>query len=120
MTGVETTVMARETAEAPAAVARLFEKEAQAISALGERLRELAPPLIATSARGSSDHAAGYLKYAVEISTGIPVASIGPSLASIYGRTPRLKGAALITVSQSGRSPDLVALQKAAKASGAL
>jgi glucosamine--fructose-6-phosphate aminotransferase (isomerizing) len=112
--------MAHETAEAPEAVARLLDAQATAIAALGRRLAALSPPVIATCARGSSDHAAGYLKYALEIATGIPVASIGPSVASVYGAAPRLSGAVLVTLSQSGRSPDLVALQAAARRSGAL
>jgi glucosamine--fructose-6-phosphate aminotransferase (isomerizing) len=80
----------------------------------------MAPPVIATCARGSSDHAAAFLKYAMEIATGIPVASIGPSVASVYGSEPKLGGSVLVTLSQSGRSPDLVALQAAARRSGAL
>jgi glucosamine--fructose-6-phosphate aminotransferase (isomerizing) len=112
--------MARETAEAPQAVARFLDLEAGNMAALGRRIAALNPPLIATCARGSSDHAAGFLKYALEIATGLPVASIGPSIASIYDAPLKLGGAALVTISQSGKSPDLVALQAAAKRSGAL
>lgn len=112
--------MARETAEAPQAVARLLDAEGANIAALGRRLATLAPPVIVTCARGSSDHAAMYLKYTLEIATGLPVASMGPSVASVYATAPRLAGAAVITISQSGRSPDLVAFQHAARQSGAL
>lgn len=115
-----TTAMARETAEARDAVARLLSREAATFADLGARLRALDPPVIATCARGSSDHAAGYLKYAVELTLGVPVASIGPSVASVYDAPLRLKGGVLVTVSQSGKSPDLVALQARAKAAGAL
>ncbi|WP_181704020.1 SIS domain-containing protein [Chthonobacter albigriseus] len=114
------TAMARETAEAPDAVARLLARETGRLEDLGARLRALDPPVVATCARGSSDHAAGYLKYAVELGTGVPVASIGPSIASVYAAPLKLKGGVLVTISQSGQSPDLVALQAAAKASGAL
>ena len=112
--------MALEMREAPDVAANLISGQGDAMRALGRRLREQDCPLIATCARGSSDHAAGYLKYLFEIMTGTPVASIGPSVASIYAAPLRLKGAALITISQSGRSPDLVALQEAARAAGAL
>ena len=54
-----------------------------------------------TVARGSSDHAATYLKYAVELTAGIPVASVGPSVASVYGRSLRLSGAAYKIESQA-------------------
>jgi glutamine---fructose-6-phosphate transaminase (isomerizing) len=113
-------LMAAETAEAPAAVARLLDRNGATIMDLGRRLRALAPPVVVTCGRGSSDHAAAYLKYLVEIMVGVPVASLGPSVASIYGAPLRLAGAAMMTVSQSGRSPDIVALQQAAKKAGAL
>ncbi|BBE72484.1 SIS domain-containing protein [Oharaeibacter diazotrophicus] len=115
-----TTAMARETAEAPDAVARLFEREGDSLARLGRRLSALRPPVIATCARGSSDHAAGYLKYAVEIGLGVPVASIGPSVASVYGARLSMAGGVLVSISQSGRSPDIVALQAAARHAGAL
>jgi glutamine---fructose-6-phosphate transaminase (isomerizing) len=112
--------MAEETAQAPAAVARLLDREAAMFAALGARLAAAAPPLVVTCARGSSDHAAGYLKYLLEILLGVPVASIGPSVASIYRAPLRLRGAVLVTISQSGQSPDLIALQAEARRSGAL
>ncbi len=113
-------LMAAETQETPAAVARLLAAEGKAIAALGRRLAALAPPVVVTCARGSSDHAAGFLKYLLEIAVGIPVASVGPSVASVYGARLRLAGGVLVSISQSGRSPDLVALQAAARAAGAL
>ncbi len=115
-----TTDMLRETRETPLAVGRLIDRQLDAMLALGARLAALRPPVVATCARGSSDHAAGYLKYLLEIATGTPVASIGPSIASVYDAPLRLAGGALVTVSQSGKSPDLVALQASAKKSGAL
>jgi glucosamine--fructose-6-phosphate aminotransferase (isomerizing) len=113
-------LMELETREAPAAVARLLDRELPALRALGRRLADLAPPVLVTCARGSSDHAAMFLKYMLEIAAGIPVASMGPSIASVYGTAPRLAGAAVVSISQSGRSPDLVAFQAAARRSGAL
>jgi glutamine---fructose-6-phosphate transaminase (isomerizing) len=113
-------LMAREAAEAPQAVARLMDRESRSFADLGARLRALSPPVVATCARGSSDHAAGFLKYAIEIVLGIPVASIGPSVATIYDAPLKLAGTVVVTISQSGQSPDLVALQARARASGAL
>ena len=115
-----TTLMAAEIREAPEAVERFFDRERATLASLGPRLRALAPPVVVTCARGSSDNAAGYFKYLAEILTGTPVASIGPSVASIYGASLRLAGSVMVSVSQSGRSPDIVALQAAARASGAL
>jgi glucosamine--fructose-6-phosphate aminotransferase (isomerizing) len=111
--------MAREVHEIPQAVERLL-KGSSCIRDLAARARALDPPLIATVARGSSDHACTFLKYAAELTLGIPVASIGPSVASVYKVQLRLGSAVCIAVSQSGQSPDIVALTEAARAGGAL
>ena len=112
--------MAREVAEIPQAVARFLAASAPQVQAAAAAMRATDPGLIVTVARGSSDHAATYVKYAVELLAGIPVASVGPSIASIYGRPLRLTGAACIGISQSGRSPDIVEMMRAAGAGGAL
>ncbi len=112
--------MRREIAEIPEAAARLLDASDGALAAAGRQLRELSPPVVATVARGSSDHAASFLKYAIEITAGVPVASLGPSIASIYGARLKLANAACLTISQSGKSPDIVAMAEAARAGGAL
>ena len=114
------THMAREVAEIPQAVARLLDGSALAISAAAAALRAADPDMIVTVARGSSDHAANYLKYAIELTTGIPVASIGPSVSSVYGRKMRVGRAVCIGISQSGRSPDIVEMMRASREGGAL
>lgn len=113
-------LMAAEVAEIPQAAARFLDAAAPMLDEAGARLRSLDPPLLLTIARGSSDHAAAYLKYLVEITAGLPVASLGPSVASVYHRPLRLEGAAAVAISQSGRSPDLAVAQAAARAGGAL
>jgi glucosamine--fructose-6-phosphate aminotransferase (isomerizing) len=112
--------MLSETVDSPEVVRRLIANEGSTLAALGRRCRNRTPSLVATCARGSSDNAATFLKYALGIMTGTPVASIGPSVASVYGAPLRLDGAVLVTISQSGRSPELVAAQAAAKRAGAL
>lgn len=112
--------MAREVAEIPAATARFLEQSAPEVRAAAAALRHRDPALVVTVARGSSDHAATYLKYAVELLAGVPVASLGPSIASIYRRPLRLAGAACIGISQSGKSPDIVAMMESARAGQAL
>ena len=113
-------LMALEAAEAPDAVARFLDRNRHALEELGGRLRGLNPPVVLTSARGSSDHAAGHFKYLCEIVLGVPCASVGASVVSVYGGRLRAERAMCLTISQSGRSPDIVALQDAAKAAGAL
>ncbi len=114
-----TTYMAAEISETPSVAARLVAQEGAAIRALGQKLRALDPAVIVTCARGSSDNATAYFKYLSEILVGVPVASIGPSVASLYKAPLRLKGAVVVSVSQSGQSPDIVALQAAARDAGA-
>lgn len=112
--------MAREVAEIPQVAAKFLTDSRPAILDAADALRAADPSLFVTVARGSSDHAATYLKYAIELSAGIPVASVGPSIASIYGRPLHLKNAACIGISQSGRSPDIVEMMRAAGTGGAL
>src|SRR5687768_12198068 len=113
MTGASPSWMRRETSEAGAAVARLWSHSNAAIKQAGALLRDLDPPFIAICARGSSDHAAIFFKYACEMQLGLPVVAMGPSIASVYQTLLRLRGAAMLLISQSGRSPDLLAMAKA-------
>lgn len=112
-------LMLQETEQSPDVVARMLESDASTFAAIAKLFRDKQPAVITTAARGSSDHAATFFKYLTEITTGIPVASIGPSIASIYGSKLRLNNGVHFTVSQSGGSPDIVAAQQAAKDGGA-
>lgn len=115
-----TTDMRREIEEIPTAVARLLGSGGGELQAAGAALRAADPLAVATIARGSSDHACAFLKYAFEVVAGTPVASIGPSVASIYRRPLRLARFAAIAVSQSGRSPDIVSMAGSARQQGAV
>ncbi|MCC2981161.1 SIS domain-containing protein [Sphingomonas sp. IC4-52] len=111
--------MYAEAGEAPDVVARLVARNRAAIDRIAARLRDRPPPFIVTCARGSSDHAATYGKYLFETMTGIPVSSAALSVASIFGAPLRADGALCLAISQSGRSPDLLASVEAYKAAGA-
>ena len=113
------TAMAREIAEIPAVASRQVSLGLTEYRAIGAHLRRRAPAVIVTCARGSSDNASVYLKYLVETRIGIPVAAIGPSVASVYDARLSLDRAVCVTISQSGGSPDLVSLQDHARAGGA-
>ncbi|MFD1792141.1 SIS domain-containing protein [Ochrobactrum teleogrylli] len=112
-------LMLQETEQSPAVVATLLEKEAGTLAEIAKIFAKNEPAVITTAARGSSDHAATFFKYLMEITLGIPVASIGPSVASVYGSKLKLARGVHFTVSQSGASPDIVAAQAAAKKGGA-
>ncbi|MEJ6785702.1 SIS domain-containing protein [Aminobacter sp. Piv2-1] len=112
--------MRREIAEIPEATARLLEGSAKELAETGLHLKRAQPRFVTTVARGSSDHAASFLKYAIELTAGLPVASIGPSISSIYGAKLKLADSACLAISQSGKSPDIVAMAEGARAGGAL
>ena len=111
--------MLREIAEIPQVIARQLTQHGAGYAQTGARLRRNPPRFFATCARGTSDHAALFFKYLTESRTGVPVVTLGPSLGSIYEADLQLKDAVLLSISQSGRSPDLVALQHRAKQGGA-
>jgi len=112
-------LMFEEAASASAAVSAQLQHDAAAIAAIGAEVRRLAPRAVITCARGSSDHAATYAKYLIETRTRLLTASAAPSISSVYGVTQDLRGCLFIAISQSGRSPDLLAAVASAKVSGA-
>lgn len=114
------THMRREVEAIPEVVATFLDQSDPVLDAAASALRQRDPMVIATIARGSSDHACSYLKYAIELTLGLPVASIGPSIASIYGKDLKLERAASISISQSGKSPDIVGMTQSVRRSGAL
>ena len=59
-------LMLQETREAPQVIARQFRENAALSQALASALRERRPAYAVTVARGSSDHACTFLKYALE------------------------------------------------------
>ena len=113
------TLIRAETLEAGATVARLVARNAEALKALGARLRAEAPDVVVTCARGSSDHAAMYGKYLIETLVGVPVASAAPSVVSLFDAAVTTRRALCIAISQSGRSPDLLATVEAHARAGA-
>src|SRR5260370_35619971 len=106
---IENSQMFREAAAASDAVREQLQHDAGAIAAIGKELRRLSPRAVITCARGSSDHAATYAKYLIETRAGVLTASAAPSVSSIYGVSQDLRGCLVIALSQSGRSPDLLA-----------
>lgn len=114
------THMRREIEEIPDAVARLLDRSRTVLTEAGRDIARRDPRFVVTVARGSSDHAATFLKYAVELTAGLAVASVGPSVASIYRAPLKLNGSACVAISQSGKSPDIVAMAEAARKAGSL
>jgi glucosamine--fructose-6-phosphate aminotransferase (isomerizing) len=118
-TSTESTLMFAEAAEAAAAIRRQHTRNADAVARLGALLRTRKPHVFVTLARGSSDNAATFVRYLVETHAGVLTSSASPSIASVYDAVPAMDGAVMLAISQSGRSPDLVASATAAKERGA-
>ena len=113
------TLMEQEAGEAAAAVARMLAANRDAFGEIGRRLRSSPPAAVVTCARGSSDHAATYAKYLIETMTGTPTASAALSIASLYD-APAVRGNRLcLAISQSGKSPDLLAAVEQQRDAGA-
>lgn len=115
--------MVVEASEAGEAVARFLAANDGALARIGARLRADSPEVVVTCARGSSDHAATYGKYLIETLTGVPTASAALSVSSVYHAQPAQPepgtSRLCIAISQSGRSPDLLATVAAQQAAGA-
>jgi len=114
----ESTRMFLEAGEAGSVAAAQLAANAGKIAALAERLRANPPRVVVTIARGSSDHAATFARYLIETRAGVLTSSAGLSVSSVYDASPNLEGALVLAISQSGKSPDLLAAVKAAKAAG--
>jgi glucosamine--fructose-6-phosphate aminotransferase (isomerizing) len=112
--------MHREAAQAPNAVREQLDANAVRVERIGALLREMKPHAVVTCARGSSDNAATFAKYLIESHAKILTSSAAPSLSSLYEAQPDLRRVVFIAISQSGKSPDLLASTEAAKRGGAL
>ena len=104
----ESTRMQLEAGEAGAAVARFLAANGATLERIGARLRQSAPEVVVTCARGSSDHAATYAKYLFETLAGVVTASAAPSVSSLFNALPRHGSRLCLAISQSGQSPDLL------------
>src|SRR5712664_2993684 len=111
--------MLQEIAEQPAALAKTITEERAKVARLGELLRRREIDLIVLVARGSSDNAALFGRYLLEITTGIPVSLSAPSVYTLYQSKLNLKRALVIGVSQSGEGEDINRVLETARDCGA-
>ena len=109
-----------EAGQAAEVVRRQVAANSERLERLGEQLRLLAPRVVVTCARGSSDNAATFARYLIETRLNILTSSAAPSVSSVYEATPNLAETVFVAISQSGASPDLLAAVRAAKDAGAL
>ena len=110
----------REIMEQPAVLRRLLEVERPAIERVAAAIRARSPRYVVIAARGSSDNAARYGQYLFGAANRLPIALATPSLFTLYNAPPRLEEALVLGISQSGRSPDIVAVVAEGQRQGAL
>jgi glucosamine--fructose-6-phosphate aminotransferase (isomerizing) len=110
------TFLEQEISSQPEVIARLLNAETERVRRIVDALPPFSYAMIA--ARGTSDHAATYAKYAWAALAGVPVALATPSLHTLYGAAPRLDGALVVGISQSGQSPDIVSVVEEGKRQG--
>ncbi|WP_406122232.1 SIS domain-containing protein [Streptomyces sp. NBC_00989] len=113
-------IMAREMAEQPAVLRRILDEGAPRIRQVAQEVAVRKPRFVLLTARGTSDNAALYAKYLLEIRLGLPCGLTSMSTTTAYGARPDLTDVLVVTVSQSGGSPDLVASTRAAREAGAI
>ncbi|MCM2576110.1 SIS domain-containing protein [Streptomyces meridianus] len=111
--------MAAETAEQPTVLRRLLDEGAPRIREVARQVAARAPRFVLLTARGTSDNAALYAKYLIEVGLGKPCGLTSMSTTTAYGAEPDLRDVLVVSVSQSGGSPDLVASARAAAEAGA-
>jgi len=111
--------MLQEIAEQPQVLERTIEAEREKLIKLGDFLRQKDIDLIILVARGSSDNAALFGRYLLEVTTGIPVSLCAPSVFTLYNAKLRLKRAVVIGVSQSGEGVDINHVLEQSKSFGA-
>ncbi len=119
MTQLPGVLMAAEIAEQPQVLAGLLADGADPIAEVAAALRKRRTRFVLFAARGTSDHAALYGKYLVELRLGLPAGLVSPSTMTIYGAHPDLTDVLFVAVSQSGASPDLLDSVRVARAGGA-
>jgi len=113
-------LMAAEIAEQPAVFDRIVAEGLDDVGDVARRIGGARPRFVMVAARGTSDHAALYFKYLVEIVLGLPCGLASPSTTTAYGAEPDLREVLWVAVSQSGGSPDLLESTRAAGRAGAL
>lgn len=112
--------LSKEIAEQPEVIQRLLRTERANIEDIAGIIRQRSPQYIVIAARGSSDNAARYGQYLFGVMNQLQVALATPSLFSLYQKPTRLDNSLVLAISQSGQSPDIVAVVVEGRRQGAL
>ena len=112
--------MLEEILEQPAALERTLGEGLRAAAKLTRVVEKRRPKLIVLAARGTSDNAAQFGRYLLEIATGIPVSLAAPSIFTLYRARVDLRDALVVAISQSGESTDTNLVVERARRQGAM
>ena len=110
--------MRDEIREQPAVLERTLGADRRPIEELRSVLQRDRPRLILLAARGTSDNAAQFGRYLLEITTGIPVSLAAPSIFTLYNAPFCFDGVLVVAISQSGESTDTNLVLERARATG--
>src|SRR5260370_36521299 len=110
--------MAREMGECSDVAAKMV-RNRHATRDIAQRIGIGSAPLCVVCGRGSSGHAGVFLRYLVETRLRLPVSASAPSVITAFRAPLMLRHALFIVLSQFGRSPDLIAATRSARAAGA-
>ncbi|MDM8519106.1 SIS domain-containing protein [Anaerolineales bacterium HSG6] len=110
----------KEIHQQPEVLQTLLNNERDVVQQLATAIKERDITHVIIAARGTSDNAARYAKYLLGAVNGMVVTLATPSLFSIYNQPPRFGNALVMGISQSGKSPDIVAVLAEARKQGAL
>jgi glutamine---fructose-6-phosphate transaminase (isomerizing) len=111
--------MREEIRQQPAAIERTLRAEWHHAEKLRRHFEQNPVRLVVLAARGTSDNAAQFGRYLLEISTGIPVSLAAPSVCTLYHSRINFNQAVIVAISQSGESTDTNIVLEQAKAAGA-
>jgi len=114
------TKMWEEILEQPEVLKRTVKTNQAVIEELVKELKTRDISTVVIAARGTSDHAAVYAKYAIETLIGIPVSLAAPSVFTMYNKQVNMKNCFVIGISQSGKAADAIEVVKAAADQGAV
>jgi glucosamine--fructose-6-phosphate aminotransferase (isomerizing) len=109
-----------EILEQPARLAELLSNRRAQTGQIAAAIRQRDIRFIFLAARGTSDNAGRYANYLWGARNQLPMALATPSLFTYYQQPPRLKGALVVGISQSGQSPDVVSVLAEGKRQGCL
>src|SRR5487761_2004493 len=112
--------MLEEIREQPAALEKTLRLGLRPAARLQRAVAHKRPRMIVLAARGTSDNAAQFGRYILEIATGIPVSLAAPSITTLYNARIDFKDALIVAVSQSGESTDTNLVLERARAQGAM